>query len=75
MSHMKPSKSKIAIRDVAHDLLCRTPGASLSQIAPHAKVWCETLHRHFASRNVLVNDLALRARDDLGSDFASFEIE
>lgn len=62
---MKQSKSKTAILNAAYDLLCRNSRASLSEIAAHAEVGRATLHRHFAGRDALLNELALRAMDEL----------
>ncbi len=66
MSHMRAKRvsSRDAICSAGLEVLSRNPGASLNEIAIRAGVGRATLHRHFASRDDLMRELALMALDE-----------
>lgn len=65
MKKIKPS-SRDAIIEAAFQTFSQKPGASLGEVADHAGVGRATLHRHFKSRQFLLNELAQIAHAELG---------
>lgn len=58
--NVKDSKRK-AILNSSTELLALKPTATLQEIADHAKIGIATLHRHFSTRELLMDALALNA--------------
>src|SRR5690348_5752118 len=61
---MKPNaknNKRKAILDAATELLALKPTATLQEIADHARIGIATLHRHFSTRELLLDALALNA--------------
>ena len=76
MRRATPRKSgKAAVIDAAIVMLGRSPHASLSLIAESAGVSRATLHRHFASRDALVNAVAMQAIEETDEAVASIDYE
>ncbi|OLT10033.1 TetR family transcriptional regulator [Pseudonocardia sp. CNS-139] len=48
------ARNHTAILDVAHELLARSPAASMNEIAKRAGVGAGTLYRHFPTREALI---------------------
>lgn len=70
---MTETKSGRAVLEAASTVLAANPGASMSEIAEQAEVGRATLYRHFASREELINALALRSLDELEAATAHIE--
>jgi len=64
MNKIRPT-SRDAILEASFQVLNKTPGASLGDIAEHAGVGRATLHRHFSSRDALMAALAKAAMNEL----------
>ena len=65
MIDIRISKSKSALFEAASALMAKGQDPTLAQIAHKAGIGRATLHRHFASREVFINELALWALDSL----------
>lgn len=52
-----------AILDAATEILALKPTATLQEIADYSDIGIATLHRHFSSREMLLDELALNAID------------
>ncbi len=61
---IRPS-TRDAIIDAAFAVFSKDPSAALSEVAARAGVGRATLHRHFASRDDLVRQLARIANDEM----------
>lgn len=77
MSHMEPLRlsSAEAIRRAAIELFSADPSTSLAAVAARAGVGRATLHRHFASREDLIRDLAIAALDATDEATANLGLE
>ena len=64
MTQIRPT-TRDAIIEAAFAVLNLNPGASLAEVADHAGVGRATLHRHFASREVLMSALSETAQEEL----------
>lgn len=73
-SDAKDSKRK-AILDAATELLAVKPTATLQEIALHARIGIATLHRHFSTREVLLDALALNAVELVDEALHSVELD
>ncbi|MCG8590687.1 MAG: TetR family transcriptional regulator [Proteobacteria bacterium] len=67
--------SRDAILAAALELFAENPGTSLAAVAARAGVGRATLHRHFASRDELIRELALAALDATDAAVAGLEEE
>ena len=70
MQALQRKSSRDSILDAVTYVLARNPGASLGEIALRAGVGRATLHRHFAKREDLIRDLALRSIEDVNAAVA-----
>lgn len=59
-----------AILDLATEILAMKPTATLQEIADHANIGIATLHRHFATREGLLEELTLHAIQLMEEAFA-----
>lgn len=59
---VKEQRSRV-ILEAATEILTLKPTATLQEIADYAKIGIATLHRHFATREILLDALALNAID------------
>ncbi|MBC3887502.1 TetR family transcriptional regulator [Acetobacterium paludosum] len=64
-----------AILNSATELLALKPTATLQAIADYSKIGIATLHRHFVSREALLDELALNAIHLVEETFASLIID
>lgn len=71
---MKDIKHR-AILNSATELLALKPTATLQEIADYSKIGIATLHRHFVSREALMDELAMNAIHLVGESFASLTID
>ncbi|MEM7120481.1 MAG: TetR/AcrR family transcriptional regulator [Pseudomonadota bacterium] len=70
MQALQRKSSRDSILDAATYVLAHNPGASLGEIALKAGVGRATLHRHFAKREDLIRDLALRSIEEVNAAVA-----
>lgn len=68
-------RTYLAILDSARSVLAADPKATVAEIADHAGVHRATLHRHFPSREALVEQLALASMDALEHRIAALDVE